>query len=71
MSQPTALLISYAAGGYLAAGLAFAGVFAARWAGHLDPAAANGTWGFRLLLLPGATLLWPYLVVRLLLSGIR
>ena len=50
---------------YLGLGLAFAVPFALRWAGRLDPAAQRGTWGFRLLIVPGAALLWPLLAVRL------
>ncbi len=50
---------------YLALGLAFALPFAVRWAGRLDPAARRGTWGFRLLIVPGAALLWPVLALRL------
>jgi hypothetical protein len=50
---------------YLIVGVAFAVWFGARGAGRLDPAATGSTLGFRLLLLPGAALLWPYLVFRL------
>lgn len=45
-------------------GAAFAIAFAWRGARTLEPAAANGTWGFRLLVLPGAALLWPWLATR-------
>ncbi|HEU5217472.1 MAG TPA: hypothetical protein VFU23_02380 [Gemmatimonadales bacterium] len=58
------ILVS-AAAGYLALGLLFAVPFAWRWAARLDPAAKAGTWGFRLVMLPGAMLLWPLLAVRL------
>lgn len=51
---------------YLGLGLAFALVFAFRWVNRTDPVAAHGTTGFRLLLLPGAMLLWPLLLRRLL-----
>lgn len=51
---------------YLALGLAFAVPFAWRWVGKLDPVAASGTRGFRLLILPGAVALWPLLAARLL-----
>jgi hypothetical protein len=50
---------------YLAVGVLFAIPFAARWAGRLDPAARVGSAGFRLLIVPGAALLWPYLTFRL------
>jgi hypothetical protein len=49
---------------YLAAGLAFAIWFAVRGAGRLDPVAAAGSGGFRLLIVPGAALLWPLLALR-------
>lgn len=54
---------------YLVIGALFAVPFAARWVARLDPVAAHGTIGFRLLILPGATLLWPLLVYRLLAGG--
>jgi hypothetical protein len=54
------------AGAYLAVGLAFAIPFAVRWVGRVDPAARQGTWGFRALIVPGSMLLWPLLVSRLL-----
>jgi hypothetical protein len=50
---------------YLLAGLVFAIPFAWRWVGRLDPAAQHGTWGFRLLIVPGVTVFWPYLLARL------
>ncbi|MEZ6017842.1 MAG: hypothetical protein R3F49_22245 [Planctomycetota bacterium] len=52
------------AGLYLALGLCFAAPFAWRGVGRIDPDAAHGTWGFRVLIVPGATLLWPYLLRR-------
>ncbi len=57
------------AGLYLGAGLLFAVPFAFRWAGRLDPVAERGTWGFRLLLLPGAAALWPLLAWRVAKGG--
>ncbi len=57
------------AGAYLLIGGGFALGFAWRWAARLDPVASHGTWGFRLLILPGATLLWPLLLRRLLARG--
>lgn len=52
-------------GAYAAVGVAFALPFAWRLAARLDPAARAGTAGFRVLILPGAAALWPYLLVRL------
>ncbi len=65
MSLTLATFLARLAAAYLLVGGGFAVAFAARWAGRLDPAAASGTLGFRLLLLPGAALLWPYLAVKL------
>ncbi len=53
------------AAGYLLLGILFAIPFALRWVNRLDEVAAHGTPGFRLLLLPGAVLLWPVLSWRL------
>ncbi len=54
---------------YLLLGAGFAVWFASRGARRLDPAAGGGSIGFRLLLLPGATLMWPLLVSRLVRGG--
>ena len=50
------------AAGYLAVGAVFGVWFAAAGAGRLDPVAANGSAGFRLLVFPGAMTLWPVLL---------
>ena len=49
---------------YAAIGLVFALAFAWRGASRLDPAAREGTWGFRLLVIPGAVAFWPLLALR-------
>jgi hypothetical protein len=49
---------------YLGLGLLFAILFVWRGAAALDPAARDGTLGFRLVILPGAALLWPWLLWR-------
>jgi hypothetical protein len=51
---------------YLGCGAMFAAVFLWRWIGILDPAAAHGTLGFRVLVFPGVAALWPLFVVRLI-----
>jgi hypothetical protein len=66
MPVSLAHLVVLVAGVYLAIGLAFALIFVLRWAGRVDPAAQDGTLGFRLLILPGSALLWPLLAARLL-----
>jgi hypothetical protein len=68
-SYPVATWIVRLVGLYLLIGMAFAVAFALRWAGRLDSVASQGTWGFRLLLLPGATLLWPVLAGRVATAG--
>lgn len=61
-----ARLLVLLAGVYLALGAMFAALFASRWAGRADPVAGSATPGFRLLIGPGSTLLWPLLLIRLL-----
>jgi hypothetical protein len=68
ISLGLATWIVRAAGLYLLLGALVAIPFAWRWSGRLDPVAAHGTSGFRLLLIPGAILLWPLLLSRVLRS---
>ena len=58
-------LLVLACKAYVLIGVLFAGWFAGRGALRLDRRATGGTAGFRLLLIPGATVLWPYLIFRL------
>ncbi len=51
---------------YLVLGLAFALFFVFFAAGGVDPAASEGTWGFRVLILPGVAAFWPLFLGRLL-----
>ena len=53
-------------GAYLALGLGFALPFAFFLVHRLDPHAAHGSWGFRLLIIPGTMIFWPLLLGRLL-----
>lgn len=64
IAQLVALVIAV----YALAGVAFAVVFALRGAGRLDPAARTGSWGFRLVIIPAAAALWPWLLGRWLRS---
>lgn len=64
-SIPVATWLVRAAGVYLLIGVCFAVPFAARWVNRLDEVAAHGTPGFRGLVVPGAVLLWPLLLFRL------
>jgi hypothetical protein len=49
------------AGVYAVMGVLFAVPFVCRWAGQLDASARTGSWGFRLIILPGVVALWPVL----------
>jgi hypothetical protein len=49
--------------GYLALGLVIAMLFAA-FVQRIEPSAKGGSILFRLLIVPGATLLWPLILVR-------
>jgi hypothetical protein len=53
-----------AAGAYAAIGLVFALAFVARGIERIDPAARGASFGFRLVVLPGAVALWPLLARR-------
>lgn len=50
--------------GYAAIGLVFAVAFATAGAARLDPNAREASVGFRIVILPGATALWPILLRR-------
>ncbi len=58
------MLLLQLLGLYLAVGVTFALAFIFRGAGAVDPAAREGTWGFRLLIFPGAVVFWPWLGLR-------
>jgi hypothetical protein len=53
---------------YLICGLVFAVLFVSVGVQRIDSHARQGTWGFRLLIIPGTILLWPWLA-RLWISG--
>ena len=58
----TGLLLATAA--YLAAGILAAFWLQTRALARLDPTAAHGTRGFRLLVFPGLVLLWPVMLIK-------
>ena len=64
MTEAVAHIVVWIAGLYLAAGAAFATVFVATGVQRLDPVARDGTWGFRVVIVPGVVLLWPLLARR-------
>lgn len=49
---------------YFACGLLFAVAFAWHGVKKIDPHAAHGSWGFRLLIIPGTLAFWPLLLRR-------
>ena len=51
-------------GVYLAGGLVFAVPFVFGGVNRLDPHATRGSWGFRLLIVPGTMACWPLLLRR-------
>ncbi|MGD9906314.1 MAG: hypothetical protein AB7U83_22810 [Vicinamibacterales bacterium] len=64
MSEGLARIVVWIAAGYLAAGLLFAVPFVLRGVQRIDPVARDATWGFRAIIVPGVTLLWPLLARR-------
>lgn len=49
---------------YLALGFVFGVIFAFAGAKSIDASAASGSWGFKLLIIPGCSVFWPYLLKR-------
>ncbi|MBL0926666.1 MAG: hypothetical protein IBJ11_03305 [Phycisphaerales bacterium] len=47
---------------YASIGVGFAMLFVARGVGRVDPVARSAGVGFRLVILPGAAVLWPVLL---------
>ena len=57
-------ILLIAAGIYLVCGLGFAISFVLVGVANIDPHAAHGSWGFRVLIIPGTMFLWPLLARR-------
>jgi hypothetical protein len=64
VSAAVAAAVVWTALAWLGIGLAFAVAFVLFGAQRVDPTAAHGTWGFRLLIVPGVAALWPILLLR-------
>jgi hypothetical protein len=62
MSVDTAEVIAGMLAVYLAIGLAFAFAFIARGVAAIDPDARGMPWSARLLIVPGAAILWPLML---------
>ena len=54
---------------YAALGVIFAIAFVLAGVNRVDPAARGGSLFFRILILPGAAALWPWLAIRWLRGG--
>lgn len=57
-------LILLAGAIYMGIGAIFGVIFVWRGASAIDHAAQSSTWGFRIMILPGAAALWPLLLRR-------
>jgi len=64
VTEWVAELLVAAVGAYVAAGALFAAAFVTWGVSRMDPVAKEGTPGFRLIILPGVTALWPLLAAR-------
>lgn len=64
--ETVAVWLTYGAGFYVAAGMLFGLWFIASGVRRIDPAAIGTGLGFRMLILPGATALWPLLLIRVM-----
>lgn len=62
--EDLANLIVATTGAYAGLGIIFAIAFLFFGASRVDPVAKDGSWGFRLLILPGCVALWPILARR-------
>jgi hypothetical protein len=54
-------VVLFIAGVYVAAGLLFAVPFVVTGVQRVDGAARGSTWGFRMIIIPGVIVLWPWL----------
>jgi hypothetical protein len=64
VSESVAESIVVLVGAYVAAGALFAAAFLTWGVSRIDPAARQGTPGFRLIILPGVVALWPLLLFK-------
>jgi len=64
MTETLATVIVSVVGIYLALGMVFAILFVLRGAGKIDPSASKGSWGFKIIIIPGVAALWPLMAWR-------
>ena len=69
MSPHLAYWLVIFAAAYLAVGLVVAVGVSVAGLRRLDPVAVHGTWGFRLLIVPGLAALWPFILRRVVLGA--
>jgi hypothetical protein len=65
IEQTFSVLVNVAAT-YAGCGLIVAVLFLALWCKSFDPSAMNGSWGFRVLIVPGIIALWPVILAKVL-----
>jgi len=63
-NKPDRMILLYAIGLYLAIGLVTAVAFVSVGLPHVLPHGMTASLGARLLFIPGATALWPYVLTR-------
>lgn len=63
-SETVARAVLAVAGAYLVIGLGVAVPFVMRGVNRLDPAAAHAPWPFRMVILPGSVVFWPWIAWR-------
>jgi hypothetical protein len=66
MTVEAAQLVLMALAVYVGCGVVFLVPFLWRGIGRIDPLAAKGTTGFRVLVAPGLMALWPWFAIRLI-----
>lgn len=69
MSAAVAEIVVALVTAYVGAGAIFTAAFVTWGVGRVDHRAADAGWGFRVLIVPGSTLLWPMMLARWIRSG--
>lgn len=64
MIEQTFTMLVTVAAVYAGCGLLVAVLFLARWCKAFDPSATAGSWGFRVLIVPGIIALWPVILAK-------
>lgn len=64
MTENLATIMVRGVGIYLALGVVFAIPFVLCGVGKIDSSAAKGSWGFKIIIIPGVAALWPLMAWR-------